>query len=172
MTIHPPATRCAEALLPPTFQDLHNETHTRPPLVTQALQWLETHIRQGPVLVTPSAVCDYLRLRIAHREHEVFTVLFLDAQNRLIDASDLFRGTLTQTSVYPREIAREALARNAASVILAHNHPSGSAEPSAADRALTQNIRTALALLDIGVLDHFVVTRSHCVSFAERGLLF
>ena len=142
-----------------------------PSFVTQALQWLETQIRQGPVLGTPSAVTDYLRLLIANRDHEVFTVLFLDAQNRLIDTSELFRGTLTQTSVYPREIVREALARNAAAVILAHNHPSDHAEPSAADRALTQSVRNALGLLDIRVLDHFVVTRSHCVSFAERGLL-
>lgn len=142
-----------------------------PPIVTQALQWLEAQIRQGPVLGSPGSVTDYLRLRIANLDHEVFTVLFLDAQNRLIDTSELFRGTLTQTSVYPREIAREALARNAANVILAHNHPSDSAEPSAADRALTQSVRNALGLLDIRVLDHFVVTRSHCISFAERGLL-
>jgi DNA repair protein RadC len=158
---------CAEALAPIRL----DPTGTRPPIVTEALQWLERHIRQGPLLSAPVAVHDYLRLRIAHHDHEVFTVLFLDAQNRLIEASELFRGTLTQTSVYPREIAREALARNAASVILAHNHPSGSAEPSAADRALTHNVRNALHLLDIRVLDHFVVTRSHCLSFAERGLL-
>ena len=142
-----------------------------PTHVSEALHWLETQIRQGPLLVTPRAVSDYLRLRIAHHDYEVFTVLFLDAQSRLIDASDLFRGTLTQTSVYPREIAREALARNAASVILAHNHPSGSAEPSAADKALTQRIRSALELLDIRVLDHFVVTHGHCTSFAEQGLM-
>ena len=176
MASHHPIKHCAEQQAP---AEPHTERTTQyspvspppPAIVTEALQWLESHIRQGPVLGTTSAVTDYLRLRIANHAYEVFTVLFLDAQNCLIDASELFRGTLTQTSVYPREVAREALARNAAAVILAHNPPSGCAEPSAADRALTQNVRTALSLLDIRVLDHVVVTRSHCVSFADRGLL-
>lgn len=169
-------THCAEQCAPTeTFTKLTTQyspiSPAPPAIVTQALQWLESQIRQGPVLGTTSAITEYLRLRIANHDYEVFTVLFLDAHHRLIDTSELFRGTLTQTSVYPREIAREALARNAAAVILAHNHPSGCAEPSAADRALTQNLRSALRLLDICVLDHFVVTRNHCVSFAERGLL-
>ncbi|MBG6073424.1 DNA repair protein RadC [Polaromonas sp. CG_9.7] len=114
---------------------------------------------------------DYLRLLLADRPHEVFAVVFLDAQNRVIETVELFRGTLTQTSVYPREVVIEALARNAAAVILTHNHPSGHAEPSRADELLTQTLKSALALVDVRVLDHFVVTRSMVVSFAERGLL-
>ena len=101
----------------------------------------------------------------------MFAVVFLDAQNRVIETLELFRGTLTQTSVYPREVLVEALARNAASVILCHNHPSGVAEPSRADQALTRTLTSALALVDVRVLDHFIVTRGGIVSFAERGLV-
>jgi len=104
-------------------------------------------------------------------QHEVFTALFLDAQNRLIEDEDLFRGTLTQTSVYPREVVRRALHHNAAAVIFAHNHPSGVAEPSRADELLTRTLRDALALVDIRVLDHVIVAGAASVSFAERGLL-
>ena len=114
---------------------------------------------------------DYLHLLLADRPHEVFTVVFLDAQNRVLDAVEMFRGSLTQTSVYPREVVIEALARQAAAVILAHNHPSGQAEPSQADRALTRTLQSALALVDVRVLDHFVATRSTLLSFAEQGLL-
>jgi DNA repair protein RadC len=101
----------------------------------------------------------------------VFGVLWLDAQNRLIEAEELFRGTLTQTSVYPREVVKAALTRNAGAAILYHNHPSGSAEPSRADELLTGNLKTALALVDVRVLDHFVVTAGKVTSFAARGLM-
>lgn len=114
---------------------------------------------------------DYLRIMLAQREHEVFMVLFLDAQNRVIAPEEMFRGTLTQTSVYPREVVKRALSLNAAAVILAHNHPSGVAEPSRADEFLTQSLRSALALVDIRVLDHIVIAGSNATSFAERGLL-
>ncbi len=124
------------------------------------------------VFGSPDAVRDWLRLRLGHLPHETFCVLLLDAGNRLIDAVDLFRGTLTQTSVYPREVLKLALARNAAAVILAHNHPSGAAEPSTADEMLTRTLKDALSLVDIRVLDHFVVpAHGRPVSFAERGLL-
>jgi len=126
--------------------------------------------RQG-CFESPGVVRDYLIHHFAGREHEVFVVLFLDAQNRLIEAQDMFRGTLTQTSVYPREVVREALVKNAAAVILAHNHPSGLAEPSRADEFLTRSLQAALALVDVRVLDHFVVGGAEAVSFAERGLL-
>ena len=145
--------------------------YTRPLVVQQALALLECEVREVDALATPDAVRDYLRLLLADRPHEVFAVMFLDAQNRVIETLEMFRGTLTQTSVYPREVVIEALARNAAAVILAHNHPSGHAEPSSADVALTQTLKSALALVDVRVLDHFIVTRSAVVSLAERGLV-
>ena len=122
-------------------------------------------------LSSPGAVRDYLRLKLRDLPHEVFIGLYLDAQNRVIGDEVLFRGTLTQTSVYPREVLKRALAHNAAGLILAHNHPSGVAEPSQADESLTRALRQALALVDIKVLDHFVVAGNAAVSFAERGLL-
>ena len=122
-------------------------------------------------LASPQAVRDYLRLLLAARPHEVFVGLFLDSQNRLLASEELFRGTLAQTSVYPREVVKAALARNAAAVIFAHNHPSGVAEPSRADELLTQALKQALALVDIRTLDHFVVAGGRLTSFAERGLL-
>ncbi len=132
---------------------------------------LATQLRAKPVFDSPQAVKDYLRLQLAELPHEVFGLLFLDAQHRLLCFEELFRGTLTQTSVYPREVVKRALSVNAAAVILAHNHPSGVAEPSRADEHLTQTLRTALALVDVRVLDHLVVARTEVVSFAERGLL-
>lgn len=121
---------------------------------------------------TPGAVRDYLRLQLAGLPHEVFFALWLDAQNRLIAGEELFRGTLTQTSVYPREVVKKALWHNAAAVVLAHNHPSGVAEPSSADQFLTRELKQALALVDVRVLDHFIVAgQSHPLSFAERGML-
>ena len=124
------------------------------------------------LLSSPQAVRDYLRLTLAGLKHEVFFVLWLDAQNRLIAAEELFRGTLTQISVYPREVVKRALAHNAAAVILAHNHPSGIAEPSAADEALTRALKEALALVDVRLLDHFIVAGSaQPLSLAERGRL-
>ena len=140
--------------------------------IRRALRVLEGRLRdRGPVLGSPEAVRDYLRLRVAALEHEVFVVLFLDSQHRLIACDELFRGTLAQTSVYPREVVKAALARNAAAVIFAHNHPSGVAEPSRADELLTQSLKQALALVDIRTLDHFVVAGERTVSFSERGLL-
>ncbi len=124
-----------------------------------------------PVFDSPGAVKHYLSLQLAAHGHEVFAVLFLDAQSRLLVLEEMFRGTLTQTSVYPREVVKRALALGAAAVILAHNHPSGAAEPSRADEFLTQTLKSALALVDVRVLDHLVVGRGAVVSFAERGLL-
>ncbi len=133
---------------------------------------LGEHMRCRDVLSSPQAVRDWLRLRLASLPHEVFMVLMLDAQNCLIDAVELFRGTLTQTSVYPREVVKLALAKNAAAIILAHNHPSGVAEPSRADEMLTRSLKQALAVIDVKVLDHFVVGgNAQPLSFAERGLL-
>jgi DNA repair protein RadC len=132
---------------------------------------LQQTLQERPVFDSPGRVRDYLQLQLAQREHEVFAVLFLDAQHRLIRFDEMFRGTLAQTSVYPREVARRALDLNAAAVILAHNHPSGLAEPSRADEFLTQSLKSALQLVDVRVLDHLVVARTQVVSFAERGLL-
>jgi DNA repair protein RadC len=144
---------------------------TRHPVISQALQLLECEVREADALMSPDAARDYLRLRLAGRRHEVFVVLFLDSQHRVIATQEMFRGTLTQTSVYPREVVIEARAHNAAAVILCHNHPSGVAEPSAADRMLTRARREALALADVRVLDHLIVAGPAAISFAERGLL-
>lgn len=124
-----------------------------------------------PSLNSPSAVRDYLKLTLSNKEHEVFVCAFLDAQNRVIAVDELFRGTLTQTSVYPREVVKAALYHNAGAIIFAHNHPSGVAEPSYADETLTQALKQALALIDVRVLDHFIVADGSVLSFAERGLL-
>ena len=125
----------------------------------------------GTALTSPGAVRDYLRLALGGREHEVFLCLWLDAQHRVTRCQELFRGTLTQTSVYPREIVKSALAANAAAVIFAHNHPSGIAQPSRADELLTRELKDALALVEVKVLDHFIVAGHQALSFAERGLL-
>ncbi len=135
------------------------------------LRDLQAQMSTQPVMQSPQALRDWLRLHSAGLQHEVFIVLFLDAQHRLLCAAEMFRGTLSQTSVYPREVVKSALQRNAASVVLAHNHPSGSAEPSRADEYLTQTLKTALALVDVRVLDHFVVAGDQAISFAERGLI-
>src|SRR5215471_10022871 len=132
---------------------------------------LKEEISAGDALSSPRAVRDYLRLALAGREQEVFVVLLLDAQHRVIATEELFRGTLTQTSVYPREVVKCALKHNAAAVIFAHNHPSGVTEPSHADEILTRSLKTALALVDIQVLDHFIVAGTRTLSFAERGLI-
>ncbi|WP_298832787.1 DNA repair protein RadC [uncultured Piscinibacter sp.] len=140
-------------------------------VVELARRSLRQRLADRPAFESPEGVRDYLRLHLGAREHEVFAVLFLDAQHRLLQFDEMFRGTLTQTSVYPREVVRRALALNAAAVILAHNHPSGVAEPSCADEFLTQSLKSALQLVDVRVLDHMVVGHSGVVSFAERGLL-
>lgn len=124
-----------------------------------------------PVFESPAQVKDHARLQLAHLPYEVFALMFLDTQHRQIQFEEMFRGTLAQTSVYPREVVKRALAVNAAAVILLHNHPSGVAEPSRADEHLTQTLKSALALVDVRVLDHLVVSRAEVVSFAERGLL-
>ncbi|MBA3588254.1 DNA repair protein RadC [Methylibium sp.] len=136
-----------------------------------ARRTLVERLSAAPVFDAPQTVRDYLRLQLAGLQHEVFAVLFLDSQQRLLAFEELFRGTLSQASVYPREVVKRALALNAAAAILAHNHPSGVAEPSRADEVLTQTLKAALALVDVRVLDHFVVSRGGVVSFAERGLL-
>jgi DNA repair protein RadC len=132
---------------------------------------LDERLREPAALSSPTQVADFLRLELGGERAEVFMVLFLDAQNRLIRAERMFSGTLTQTSVYPREVVKAALLHHAASVILAHNHPSGVAEPSQADVALTATLRSALALIDVRVLDHFVVTAGQARSMAQAGLI-
>jgi len=140
-------------------------------VIEQALAILAQRMRTADSLSSPGAVRDYLRLRLGQREHEVFAVILLDAQNRVIHFEELFRGTLTQTSVYPREVVKLAIRHNAAGVIFAHNHPSGICEPSQADQHLTQQLKSALALIDIKALDHFVLAGTDSLSFAERGLI-
>jgi DNA repair protein RadC len=140
-------------------------------VLQRARQVLSHRIRRGATMSSPQAVKDFLRLGIGTLEHEVFAVIFLDAQNRLIVVKEMFRGSVSQTSVYPREVVKEALMLNAAGVILAHNHPSGVAEPSHADEFLTQSLKAALAMVEVRVLDHLVVSAVETVSFAERGLL-
>jgi len=140
-------------------------------VLTAARQVLSHRVRRGSSLSSPNAVRDHLRLKLGTLEHEVFVALMLDSQHRLIEYVELFRGTLAQTSVYPREVVKIALARNAAAMIFAHNHPSGVAEPSRADELLTQSLKQALALVDVRVLDHFIVAGADVLSFAERGLL-
>jgi len=132
---------------------------------------LQEEMQRGDSLNSPRVVRDYLQLLLAGRQQEVFLVLFLDTQHRVIASEELFHGTLSQTSVYPREVVKRALTHNAAAVILAHNHPSGVAEPSQADQLLTNALKQALALVDVRVLDHFVVAAGQTLSFAERGLL-
>jgi len=128
-------------------------------------------LQQREVFSSPGAVKQYLQLKLAARAHEVFAVLFLDAQNRLVALEELFRGTLTQTSVYPREVVQQALHHHAAAVVLAHNHPSGTVQPSRADEALTQTLKAALALVDVRVLDHVIVAPGDAFSMAEHGLV-
>lgn len=132
---------------------------------------LSEQMRQRDALTSPQQVRDYLCLKLGGMTREVFVVLFLDAQNRVMAQEELFAGTLTQTSVYPREVVKRALHHNSAAVIFAHNHPSGVAEPSRADELLTKALKDALALVDVRVLDHFVIAGNVALSFAERGLL-
>jgi DNA repair protein RadC len=132
---------------------------------------LDEKLKERSALTSPGAVRDYLRLTLGRKDEEVFVCLWLDAQHKVTGVEEAFRGTLTQTSVYPREIVKKALARNAAAVIFAHNHPSGVAQPSQADELLTRNLREALALVEVKVLDHFIVAGNQAISFAERGLL-
>jgi DNA repair protein RadC len=149
---------------PPTVED---EEQT----IMRALLILRGRFKERDVFASPDAVKDYLRLQAQGLTHEVFAMMYLDSQNRLIEYERMFRGSLTQTSVYPREIVKHAVDINAASVILHHNHPSGSCQPSRADEALTQTLKAALALIDVRVLDHIISSDDGALSMAERGLL-
>ena len=141
-------------------------------IIAQALEILARRMRNtGMMMDSPEVVRDWLRLRVGGKPHEEFGFIWLNARHEVIEAGELFRGTLTQTSVYPREVVKEALRHNAAAVIFYHNHPSGAAEPSTADEFLTRSLKDALAMVDTKVLDHFVVTATAMTSFAERGLL-
>jgi DNA repair protein RadC len=140
-------------------------------LMETARRALSQQLADQPVFDSPGRVKDYLALHLGGRSQEVFAVLFLDGQHKLIRLEEMFRGTLTQTSVYPREVVKRALTLNAGAVVLAHNHPSGLAEPSRADEYLTQTLKSALQLVDVRVLDHIVVGQGQTVSLAERGLL-
>ena len=140
-------------------------------VIELARRSIKEDLKAGTALTSPGAVRDYLRLALGALPHEVFICIWLDAQHRAIRFQEAFQGTLTQTSVYPREIVKAALANNAAAVIFAHNHPSGVAQPSQADELLTRNLRDALTLVDVKVLDHFVIAGNQAISFAERGLL-
>jgi DNA repair protein RadC len=140
-------------------------------VMEMARRALAQQLQQAPVFDSPAKVKDYLALELGGRQQEVFAVLFLDAQHRLLKLEALFQGSLTQTSVYPREVVKRALALNAGAVVLAHNHPSGVAEPSRADEFLTQTLKTALQLVDVRVLDHVIVGQGQVVSLAERGLV-
>jgi DNA repair protein RadC len=132
---------------------------------------LNEKVKERSPLTSPGAVRDYLRLTLGRKDEEIFVCIWLDAQHKVTGVEEAFRGTLTQTSVYPREIVKKALARNAAAVIFAHNHPSGVAQPSQADELLTRSLKEALALVEVKVLDHFIVAGNQAISFAERGLL-
>ena len=128
-------------------------------------------MQRGASFSSPAAVKEYLCAKLAGFEHEVFAVLFLDTQHRLIEYAEMFRGTIDSASVYPRELVKEALRLNAAAVIVSHNHPSGNPEPSRADEVLTQRLKEALALVDVRTLDHIIVAGGSTISFAERGLI-
>ena len=143
----------------------------RQAVVEMVKRALSEQIGERDAMSSPRAVREFLQLTLGGKGNEVFVVLFLDAQNRLLASEELFRGTLTQTSVYPREVVKAALRNNAAAVIFAHNHPSGIAEPSRADELLTETLKQALSLVEIKTLDHFIVAGSRTVSFAERGLI-
>jgi DNA repair protein RadC len=132
---------------------------------------LSQRLKEREVFHTPGAVKQYLQLQLAHKNHEVFAVLFLDSQNRMLALEELFRGTLSQTSVYPREVVMRALHHQAAAVVLSHNHPSGSVQPSRADEHLTQTLKASLALVDVRVLDHIIVGQGQTLSMAEQGLM-
>ena len=128
-------------------------------------------LQEGTVLDSPQAVKQFLQIHLSALPHEVFAVMFLDVQHRMLAMEEMFKGTLSQTSVYPREVVKRALHHQASAVVLAHNHPSGSVQPSRADEALTQTLKAALALIDVRVLDHIIVARGQSLSMAERGLV-
>jgi len=157
------------------FCDLHGMGQAKyvqlQAVLEMARRALQEEMQSGDALTSPRAVREYLQLLLRARQQEVFIGLFLDAQHRVVASEELFQGTLTQTSVYPREVVKRALHHNAAAVIFAHNHPSGVAEPSQSDQLLTDALKQALQLVDVRVLDHFIVAGAGCLSFAEKGML-
>jgi DNA repair protein RadC len=171
---HQTALKLCRRSLHEIFEVAGEEGCRHPKLIAArelVMRLLREQMGRRNVLSAPEAVKDYLRLIFRDKDREVFVAIFLDAQNRVIESEELFQGTLTQTSVYPREVVKQALKHNAGAVILAHNHPSGVAEPSMADETLTKALKQALVLVDIKVLDHFVVAGNSTTSFSERGLL-
>ena len=169
-TLAPPscATISASRSAAPDHAVLEHKLHIARELLLRNMQ---SKLIGSPVMDSPKAVKEWLCLHCADLPHEVFFVLYLDAKHRLIEAEELFRGTLTQTSVYPREVVKGALNRNAACVVLAHNHPSGDLSPSRSDELLTETLKSSLMLVDVRVLDHFIVGGDQVMSFAEKGLL-
>ncbi|WP_230089523.1 JAB domain-containing protein [Herminiimonas contaminans] len=152
---------------------LHDLTAVDTWIVHRAIEILDEHvIKHGPKLTSPKDVMDYLRLQLLHEMREVFAVVFMDTQHRVLAYEELFFGTIHQTSVYPRAIVQRAMSLNAASMILAHNHPSGSTQPSEADKQLTNRLKSLLESIDVRVLDHFIIGEEGTFSFAEHGLLF
>ncbi len=169
-----PATRVGDHQLPYGGTPVHDAALAHKLGVARELLMrdLQAQMHRGPIMDSPQVLKDWLRLHCAGLEHEVFLVLYLSSSHALIEAEQLFRGTLTQTSVYPREVVKGALARNCGALAIAHNHPtSGSAEPSRADEHLTQSLRQALSLVDVRLIDHFIVSGETVLSFAEKGLL-
>jgi len=166
---HPDVVSRAKSEDTPTYS---LEIQSEESIINHALEILESRMHKAEAYMnSPASVKDFLRLKLAELGHEVFIVLFLDAQHGVIQVEEMFRGTLTQTSVYPREVVKRALSLNCAAVIFAHNHPSGVPEPSKADEMLTGALKQALALVDVRVLDHFIIAGTSCLSFAERGLI-
>ena len=161
-----------ESIDPPTY--IAPRAATAPDedaVIAHAIRILESRVRRGDILQSSADARNMARLQLSTLDHDVFAVFFLDAQHRVIQFEQMFRGTIGQTSVYPREVVKRSLELNASAVVLAHNHPSGSTEPSRADEFLTQTLKAALALVDVQILDHIVVSVEGCTSFAERGLL-
>jgi len=144
-------------------------TNNEEAVIEQARKILKRRVNRGRLLSSPTVVRDWLQMELSSLEHEVFYVVFLDAQHRVLGKEGMFRGTVNGAAVYPREIVKRCLHYNASAIICAHPHPSGVCEPSSADRAITVRIRDALALVDIQLLDHFVITNGDCYSFAENG---
>jgi DNA repair protein RadC len=156
----------------PSYGQTTCDTMEEDAVIDAAIYYLERRLRSpGEAMISPSAARNLLKLKLAELPHEVFACLWLDAQHRVIAYEEMFRGTLSQTSVYPREVLKSALKHNAAAVVFSHNHPSGVAEPSRADEMLTSELKNALAMIDVRVLDHIVVGGMATTSFAERGLI-
>jgi len=149
-----------------------NSTASDDEVIAKALSIIKRRLtKPGEVMSSPLLIKNYLIIELAELEHEVFVAIFLDAQHRVLEYREMFRGTLTQTSVYPREVVKEALRLNAGAVVFAHNHPSGMPEPSRADEMRTHTLKNALTLVDVKVLDHIIIGGTTTVSFAERGLM-